>query len=100
VGPEEGKEGPRVKCMALSSCLAWGREDSLASSLILSLPSPLVECRYTLELMSGRQLGATWASEEAGKNAECLARRNSFRKTSEVREGGREGRKGGEWGYG
>ena len=45
--------------------------------------------------MSGRQLGANWASEEAGKDAECLARRSGFRKTSEVGEGGREGGAGG-----
>jgi len=44
--------------------------------------------------MSGRQLGAKWASEEAGKDAECLARRNGFKKTSEVREGEMKGRAG------
>jgi len=78
----------------VSALPSFGNIDHSQSPLP-SLPSFLpFSCRYTLELMSGRQLGAKWASEEAGKDAECLARRNGFKKTSEVREGGMKGRAG------
>ena len=41
--------------------------------------------RYTLELMSGRQLGPNWAASELKKGeGECLARKHCLKKTSSV----------------